>query len=141
MPLVFLIRPFLIIGYCVYGKQRCLSGLELFHCLPLGTTVRLHGKKATKCNKLNNYFISLKTALSGDFFCLAHLVLGLAQAIGHSELGKQRILLVSLISYTNQIYYAIYCKFRVPKYVHTNQQLSACKFTATCQEKATNEIY
>ena len=41
-----------------YGKQCCLSALELFHCLPplfrclpLWKTVRLHGKKLQKAKK------------------------------------------------------------------------------------------
>ena len=41
----------LIVGY---GVRFVYSALELFHCLPLWTTVRLHGKKATKCNKYND---------------------------------------------------------------------------------------
>ena len=39
-------------------KIFCCPALELFHCLPLWTTVRLHGKKATKCNKTGFFFSS-----------------------------------------------------------------------------------
>ena len=41
-----------------YGKQCCLSALELFHCLPLWKTVRLYGKKLQNATKY--YFLVSK---------------------------------------------------------------------------------
>ena len=45
-----------------------LSDLELFHCPPLWTKVRLHGKKTTKCNKVLCKYVEHMVRSIGEKF-------------------------------------------------------------------------